>query len=153
MKLLLSAFRSYLKLTPQRRHEAWQLLLALARARWQVRGLPIQQLFEQLPRGYPLSQRLELREIRQLSRRLQRLAGLVPWRAKCLEQSLVMSQQLAAQGIPYQLCIGVKRGEQQAFAAHAWILVAGEVVHGGPVHTYALISQHSSHSSQIGSGF
>jgi len=147
MKSLLSVFRTYRRLTPLRRREAWQLLLALARARWQVRGLPIQQLFGQLPRGYPLSQSLELREIRQLSRRLQRLAGLVPWRAKCLEQSLVMSQQLATQGIPYQLCIGVKRGEQQTFTAHAWILVAGEVVHGGPVYSYALISQHASHSS------
>lgn len=153
MKPTLGVLRTYRRLTPLRRQEAWQLLLALARARWQVRGLPAQQLFCQLPREYPLSQSLELREIRQLSRRLQRLAGLVPWRAKCLEQSLVMSQQLAAQGIPYQLCIGVKRGEQQAFAAHAWILVAGEVVHGGPVHTYALLSQHASHSSQIGSGF
>ena len=152
MKSLLSAFRTYQRLSPLRRQEAWQLLRALARARWQVRGLPIQQLFGQLPRGYPLSRSLELREIRQLSRRLQRLAGLVPWRAKCLEQSLVMSQQLATQGIPNQLCIGVKRRQQLAFAAHAWILVADEVVHGGPVHTYALISQHSSHSSQIGSG-
>lgn len=147
MRSLFNVLRTYRRLTPLRRREALQLLLALARARWQVRGLPAQQLFCQLPREYPLSQSLELREIRQLSRRVQRLAGWVPWRAKCLEQSLVMSQQLAAQGIPYQLCIGVKRGEQQAFAAHAWILVAGEVVHGGPVYTYALISQHASHSS------
>jgi len=147
MKSLLDLCRTYRRLSPPRRREAWQLLLALARARWQVRGLPVQQLFGQLPQGYPLSPRLELCEIRQLSRRVQRLAGWVPWRAKCLEQSLVMSQQLAAQGIPYQLCIGVKRGAQHAFAAHAWILVAGEVVHGGPVHSYALISQHASHSS------
>ena len=121
------------------------IIRLLSMARWQTRRLPARQLFARLPQGYPLAAPLAASELAQLSRRIQRLARFVPWRARCLEQALVFCWQLARRGQAYELVIGVKRGAQGPFMAHAWVCVAGQVWLGGPIDDYSELSRQTSH--------
>lgn len=43
-----------------------------------------------------------------------------PWRRTCLTRSVVLYHLLRRSGVPVELCIGVRR-ENQEFAAHAWL--------------------------------
>lgn len=55
---------------------------------------------------------------------LHRLPG--PWRHTCLRRCLVLYHVLRRQGTPVELCVGVRRGEGQELAAHAWLELGGE---------------------------
>ncbi len=50
--------------------------------------------------------------------------------ASCLTQALAAKLMLARCGVPSQLRIGVARGEQGNFQAHAWLEAVGQVVIG-----------------------
>lgn len=43
-----------------------------------------------------------------------------PWRKTCLTRSVVLYHLLRRSGVPVELCIGVRRANQE-FAAHAWL--------------------------------
>ena len=66
--------------------------------------------------------------------RLKRLAWLVdvaanrqPWRVRCLTRSLALGRMLRRRGVPAEVRIGVRRGEE--LQAHAWVEWQGEVLH------------------------
>ena len=48
-----------------------------------------------------------------------------PWRRTCLKRALVLHYLLHRAGRPATLVIGVRRDEQDALAAHAWLAHAG----------------------------
>jgi hypothetical protein len=54
----------------------------------------------------------------------------MPWAATCLTQALAAQALLARQGYRAALKIGVARGRQGEFKAHAWLEHRGEVVIG-----------------------
>ena len=56
---------------------------------------------------------------RRLGRVVRRTLALLPGDTRCLSQSLVLTQLLAARGLDSRLVIGVRPGER--FAAHAWL--------------------------------
>ncbi|WP_409421565.1 lasso peptide biosynthesis B2 protein [Pseudaeromonas sp. ZJS20] len=143
------SFWRFLWLTGRRR-EALRLIGLLARARWQLRHQPIKQVLARLPRDYALNAETTQRAQRLAGQRLARLARLVPWRALCLEQAIALSLWSARQGLPYELVVGVGRDEQNDFAAHAWIEVDTQVVLGGPVTRYRVVSRHPSHKAGAG---
>lgn len=58
----------------------------------------------------------------------------VPGAKTCLPQALVAQVLLAQRGHSALLHIGVAKGEQKRFEAHAWVESDGKVVIGGPVH-------------------
>lgn len=66
---------------------------------------------------------------RQLGRRIERLARLVPG-ASCLTQALALQWLLARAGHRCDLQIGVRRGGDGRFAAHAWVTCNDRVVLG-----------------------
>jgi hypothetical protein len=49
----------------------------------------------------------------------------------CLAQALAAQMLLARRGYPAFLHIGVVKGEQEQFQAHAWVVTEGEIVMGG----------------------
>lgn len=55
---------------------------------------------------------------------------LVP-RATCLTQALAAQILLRRYGHPASLCIGVTRGQNDQFEAHAWVECGGAVIIGG----------------------
>lgn len=48
-----------------------------------------------------------------------------PWKKTCLRRAIVLHYLLRRAGRPADLMIGVKRDEQQALAAHAWLVRDG----------------------------
>ncbi len=66
---------------------------------------------------------------------MHRLPG--PWRHTCLRRSLVLYHLLRRAGRPVELRIGVRRDDQAALAAHAWLMLDGEpYVEGGTEHPH-----------------
>lgn len=65
------------------------------------------------------------------------VARHVPWRALCFEQGLALQWMLRRRGIDARLHYGIGYAEGGApledreLAAHVWIVVDGEIVHGG----------------------
>ena len=51
--------------------------------------------------------------------------------ARCLHKSVVLQFWLRREGIPSQVCIGVRKDDQQ-LKAHAWVEVDGRVVNDDP---------------------
>ena len=49
-----------------------------------------------------------------------------PWRHTCLRRSAVLYHLLRRAGRAVQLCVGVKRNDVGALAAHAWLTLDGE---------------------------
>lgn len=66
---------------------------------------------------------------RQLARRIERLARLVPG-ASCLTQALALQWLLARAGHASDLRIGVRQDESGAFSAHAWVSCNRRIVLG-----------------------
>jgi hypothetical protein len=58
-------------------------------------------------------------------------AALYPWRALCLERSLVLYDRLRREGAAVELRIGV---QATPFAAHAWVTYRGEPVNDSAEH-------------------
>lgn len=66
---------------------------------------------------------------RQLARRIERLAHLVPG-ASCLTQALALEWLLARAGHGCELLVGVRRDEEGRFVAHAWVTCNDRIVLG-----------------------
>ena len=49
----------------------------------------------------------------------------------CLTQALVVQLLFKRRGLPADLCIGVRKGNDGALRAHAWVVSDGEIVIGG----------------------
>jgi hypothetical protein len=110
--------------------ERWLLLQALAL-------LPVAAVvlrWRRLHSWRPV-QAVHLRELDQAARHqaraVARLVALAvrrgPYRASCLERSVVLWWLLARQGIRADLRVGVRQGPGQ-LEAHAWVELAGEVL-------------------------
>jgi hypothetical protein len=80
-------------------------------------------------RRWPIDDESEMRTIRRVVRAVQVASQRVPG-ASCLTQALAAKLLLARWGVASQLHVGVARGEQGDFQAHAWLEAAGRVVIG-----------------------
>jgi hypothetical protein len=52
---------------------------------------------------------------------ITRLAKMVPWKSKCLDQALAAQKMLFRLGLPSTLYIGMKRSSEGQWKAHAWV--------------------------------
>ena len=67
----------------------------------------------------------------------------VPWNSVCLDQALSGIMMLKRKKIPYHLCLGVKKDENN-IKAHAWVLCGGRILIGGQrSRTYTIVAQFS----------
>ncbi len=67
-----------------------------------------------------------------------------PWRHTCLRRSAVLYHLLRRRGHPVELCVGVRRDEMEALAAHAWLSLDGQpyLEAGSEVpHEFAVIAR------------
>jgi hypothetical protein len=68
-----------------------------------------------------------------------------PWESRCLTQVMAVQHLLRRAGIPGQFLLGVpaaRAAPAEASLAHAWVLVGTEVVNGGAVKDYAVLSSY-----------
>lgn len=70
------------------------------------------------------------REIGNLMQGIERASRLVP-KASCLTQAITAQVMLARRGQAARLQIGVARGEEAKFEAHAWIECRDRIIIGG----------------------
>lgn len=70
------------------------------------------------------------REERELNWAITRAARFVPV-ASCLTQALSLQVMLGRRGLGSRLCIGVRKGKNKDFEAHAWVERDGRVLIGG----------------------
>jgi hypothetical protein len=76
----------------------------------------------------PVASADDAESVRLLSRyllRIERTARWVPG-SRCLDRALALIECAAAEGVTAQLCVGVRRVDQQ-LRAHAWVQ-AGEII-------------------------
>ena len=70
---------------------------------------------------------------------LDRIAWAVKAASRYVPEATCLTQALAAQvlveraGLPSRVCLGVARGQEKDFRAHAWLECEGRIVVGGPV--------------------
>jgi hypothetical protein len=67
-----------------------------------------------------------------------------PWRATCLKRATVLYALLRHMGDAVSLRIGVRRGDDGAFLAHAWLMRDGEIYlepDGGDPSTFSVIAE------------
>lgn len=64
------------------------------------------------------------------------VARYMPFRSDCLVQALAARRWLARHGIASGLSIGVRKTEEEPFAAHAWLEAGGVIVTGGDISGY-----------------
>jgi hypothetical protein len=110
--------------------DRWLLLQALALLpvaavvlRW--RRLRSWQPVQGVPLGEPHAERLN--RARAVARLVELAARRGPYRASCLERSVVLWWLLDRRGIRTDLRVGVRQGPRQ-LEAHAWVDLRGEVL-------------------------
>lgn len=70
---------------------------------------------------------------------LHHLAQMVPWRSDCLVHALAAQSWLGALGLASEIRIGADKGSDNAFEAHAWLILGGDVATGGDVERFAAL--------------
>lgn len=87
--------------------------------------------------------------VAETSHAVTRAAALLVGTSTCLAQALTVVEHLRQHGVGCELCIGVAKGkgvangaggELHAIEAHAWVEVAGQVVHGATERQYERFS-------------
>jgi len=68
---------------------------------------------------------------------LSRAANLLPWKSRCLSQSIAAFVMLRRRGIPAVMFVGVKSLEDSSLLAHAWVHTGHEVtIENSEIATY-----------------
>ena len=84
----------------------------------------------------------QLRDIRFVTRRVERVAERVPWESKCLVQAMVAQRLLRDYGISSTLYLGVGRDkEDDRMIAHAWVRSGPYSICGGTGKDYAVVAK------------
>lgn len=71
--------------------------------------------------------------------RVERVADRLPWKSTCLVRALAGSMLLWRRGIASSIRLGVRK-EDDALAAHAWLMVGEAIVLGGGSETASFVS-------------
>ena len=107
-----------------------EIVIAYARARRELRRVPIEQVVKRLRLSAPAvpeePKPADLEEARRLGWVVVRTLHFLPGDTRCLRRSLVLLQLLARRGIAAQLVIGART--RPDFLAHAWVEYAGDPV-------------------------
>ena len=115
---------------PQRARLGLEIVVAYARANWELRRVPIEEVVARLrmaePPRSPGHDAAELEEARRLGGAVVRTLRFLPGDTRCLRRSLVMVRLLARRGIAARLVIGARTAPD--FLAHAWVEHDGKPV-------------------------
>ena len=93
----------------------------------------------------------------ELSKDISRACRLLPFAPSCLAQAFAGQRLLMARGTPGEVTIGLRRGSEGPWPAHAWLILDGQAITGTgmsdhfyPATTYR-VRAHQEDSSQSGS--
>jgi len=99
-----------------------------------MRLLPFRVLLRLLPRGLKGPKKRQNKNrlsAEEIARIVEVASRRMPWLKTCLAQALAAQVLLTRRGYPALLRIGVARGDQGEFQAHAWVESRGKVLIGG----------------------
>ena len=135
--------RRALRLPPQERRLALVALGWLATVRLLLWLIPFERLRQELRRASDrssLSMHPDRPSASGIARAVVRASRFVP-RATCLAQAMTAQLLLSRAGYPATLHIGVARGADGRFEAHAWTMCEGTAIIGGAeLERYARLS-------------
>lgn len=129
MLLVLRRWRTFWKLSGTDRvlvAEAWAVVWLVRVALWTMRMRTVERLCS---RSTPRARRQPAPAPRRVAWAVVTASRYVP-QATCLTQALAARSMFSRRGVPSGLHIGVGRDDAGAFAAHAWLDCAGEVLIG-----------------------
>jgi len=106
----------------------WALFLVVG-VRMALWTLPFRVIAAYSARGVPTSRSLASVRLGRLSWAVQAVAKRVP-HATCLTQALALQMLMGKAGREAELTIGVTRGRDRAFEAHAWLKHNGAILVG-----------------------
>lgn len=82
------------------------------------------------------------KEAKRISWIVTKASRLTPWESKCLVQALTAQRLMKNQGVATTIYLGVKKGEDNAMLAHAWIRCGGYIITGGSnKHEYTVVAK------------
>ncbi len=64
---------------------------------------------------------LNLRELRRISRLIQKVGNLMPWKCTCLVNAITAKIMLRRRNIPATIFFGMAKDNDKKIAAHAWV--------------------------------
>lgn len=129
MKLL----RKFLRLPTAERWLLIKATLLLEAIKLGMRLLPFRTLRRLLSRvaNTPKGRRVDHSSAERVAWAVEAASQNMPGIKTCLARALAAQVLLARRGYPALLRIGVARGEQEQFQAHAWVETEGKTVIGG----------------------
>ena len=68
------------------------------------------------------------------------IARRTPWESACLAQAMSAKAMLRRRGVASTLYLGLARDEEKALKAHAWLRCGRDVITGGEISGYTIIS-------------
>ncbi len=124
-----------------------ECLFMLAIGRLAIVAMPFQKLMTWLHRRE--EQRVatlsddDYREIKQISRYLEKLSRHTPWNSQCLTQAVACKAMLNRRHWASTLSLGVRLAENSSIEAHAWLSCGGFIVTGNRGHrSYTLLKNY-----------
>jgi len=104
-----------------------------------VRCLALDALVTRLGRTRDNVRRSSELDLERAARLVEAAAAFYPLKATCLKKSLILLRILRTRGLPAELCLGVRKVEND-LTSHAWIECNGRILLGGGVeHLYATL--------------
>ena len=110
-----------------------EALYAMAVAAALVRLLPFRRAIRYFGEKSVCPDIIDAAEVRRIAWSIDRVSGLVPWRAVCIQQGIAAQWMLRRRHIDAILNYGIGEGPENELAAHVWISVAGVAIIGGEV--------------------
>lgn len=133
--------RSFFRLSPTDRMLTFSAWVRLVRMYFVLRALPFHKLRERMERPYPIAVEQSGVGERQIIRAVERASRYVLARRTCLTRAIVAREMLARHGYPSELRIGVRRGADGKFEAHAWLVRDNLIIIGDlpDLHRYQVM--------------
>ncbi len=98
--------------------EAW---VFLAKARWLLLFRPFNKIVPMLKNDPAVSVEADNALLQLVKLSIARASVKSPWRTKCFEQALAARMMLGKRGIASRIYFGVKKNDDSALSAHAWL--------------------------------
>lgn len=131
---------------PWRRKRLWlEAVFWLAVSRYRVWRVPFQQwsdwLGQHMHQGHATSlDGARQRLVDDVAWAVANASRHVPWQAVCLPQAMAAKAMLRRRGIASVLYVGMRKGEEKPYEAHAWLKVGDRAVTGGEGSEFTAVS-------------
>lgn len=137
-------FLKFWQLPPRKQILYIEVTLWLALARVALLTLPFRYVariigkhMQTLDMEYDL---ITMRTVVDVVRAINTMSNHLPWQCKCLVQAICAKIVLQRKQIQTTLFLGLAKNDIDNLVAHAWLRAGSQVVLGGPVDRYTVVS-------------